>query len=79
MKTPEHEDSFYRDFIGYSIGPLGIHRLGLYLAVTAVFFSAVCIVISGPLWTQAWSDWWGWLWHLITNAPLPPPYQGPNV
>jgi photosynthetic reaction center L subunit len=34
--------------IGYSIGILGIHRLGLFLALAAVFFSAVCIVISGP-------------------------------
>ncbi|MGZ5928428.1 MAG: photosynthetic reaction center subunit L, partial [Rhizomicrobium sp.] len=33
MKTPEHEDTFFRDFIGYSIGPLGIHRLGLFLAL----------------------------------------------
>ncbi len=26
MKTPDHEDTFFRDFIGYSVGPLGIHR-----------------------------------------------------
>ena len=37
--------------IGYSIGTLGIHRLGLFLALSAVFWSAVCIVISGPFWT----------------------------
>jgi photosynthetic reaction center L subunit len=48
MKTPDHEDTFFRDFIGYSIGTLGIHRLGLILALNAGFWSAVCIIISGP-------------------------------
>ena len=52
MKTPEHEDTFFRDTIGYSVGTLGIHRLGLFLALSAGFWSAVCIVISGPFWTQ---------------------------
>ena len=60
VKTPEHENTFFRDTIGYSIGTLGIHRLGLLLAVSAVFFSAVCIIISGPLWAEGnpWADWW---------------------
>jgi photosynthetic reaction center L subunit len=33
-----------------------------------VFFSAVCIVISGPLWAEgdAWSEWWNW-WR---NLPI---------
>ena len=44
MRVPEHEDTFFRDFIGYSIGPLGIHRLGLLLALNAVLWSAICIV-----------------------------------
>ena len=52
MKTPDHEDTFFRDFIGYSVGTLGIHRLGLLLALNAAFWSAVCIIISGPVWTQ---------------------------
>jgi photosynthetic reaction center L subunit len=62
VKTPEHENTFFRDAIGYSIGTLGIHRLGLLLALAAVFWSAVCIIISGPLWAegQAWADWWVW-------------------
>jgi photosynthetic reaction center L subunit len=60
MKTPDHEDTFFRDFIGYSIGPLGIHRLGLLLALNAGFWSAVCIVISGTIWFEAWVDWWDW-------------------
>jgi len=60
MKTPEHENTFFRDAIGYSIGALGIHRLGLFLALSAGFWSAVCIVISGPFWTRSWPEWWGW-------------------
>jgi photosynthetic reaction center L subunit len=60
VKTAEHENSFFRDHIGYSIGTLGIHRLGLLLALGAVFFSAVCIVISGPFWTRGWPEWWNW-------------------
>jgi photosynthetic reaction center L subunit len=60
VKTPEHEDTFFRDTIGYSIGTLGIHRLGLFLALSAGFWSAVCIVISGPFWTRGWPEWWGW-------------------
>ena len=60
VKTSEHEDTFFRDLIGYSVGALGIHRLGLFLALAAVFFSAVCIVISGPFWTRGWPEWWNW-------------------
>ncbi|MBI1386546.1 MAG: photosynthetic reaction center subunit L [Rhizobiales bacterium] len=58
VKTPEHEDTFFRDTIGYSIGTLGIHRLGLFLALNAGFWSAVCIIISGPLWRDPWVNWW---------------------
>ncbi len=60
VKTAEHENSFFRDLIGYSIGSLGIHRLGLFLAVNAAFWSAVCIIISGPFWTRGWPEWWNW-------------------
>lgn len=62
VKTPDHENTFFRDTIGYSIGTVGIHRLGLFLALSAAYFSAVCIVISGPLWAEgnAWADWWSW-------------------
>jgi photosynthetic reaction center L subunit len=58
--SPEHENAYFRDFIGYSIGTLGIHRLGLFLALSAVFFAAVCIIISGPLWTRGWPEYWTW-------------------
>jgi photosynthetic reaction center L subunit len=60
VKTPEHENAYFRDLIGYSIGTLGIHRLGLFLALNAGFWSAVCIVISGTIWQGVWADWWGW-------------------
>ena len=60
MRTPDHEDTFFRDFIGYSIGTLGIHRLGLLLALNASFWSAVCIGVSGTIWFDQWIDWWDW-------------------
>jgi photosynthetic reaction center L subunit len=60
VKTAEYEDGFFRDHLGYSIGALGIHRLGLFLALSAGFWSAVCIIISGPFWTRGWPEWWSW-------------------
>jgi photosynthetic reaction center L subunit len=59
-KTPDHEDTYFRDLIGYSIGTLGIHRLGLFLALNAGLWSAICIVISGTIWFQEWVIWWDW-------------------
>lgn len=64
VRTPEHEDTFFRDIIGYSIGTLGIHRLGLFLALAAVLFSALCIVLSGPFWSKGWPEWWSWWLNL---------------
>ena len=66
VKTPEHEDTFFRDVMGYSVGTLGIHRLGLFLALSAGVWSAVCIVISGPVWANGWPEWWNW-WR---NLPI---------
>ena len=64
VKTVEHENTFFRDAIGYSIGTLGIHRLGLFLALSAGFWSAVCIILSGPFWTRGWPEWWTWWLNL---------------
>ena len=64
VKTPDHENAFFRDTIGYSIGPLGIHRLGAFLAINAALWSAICIVISGPFWTKGWPEWWTWWLNL---------------
>ncbi|MFN3170124.1 MAG: photosynthetic reaction center subunit L [Hyphomicrobiales bacterium] len=66
VKTPEHEDTYFRDTIGYSIGTLGIHRLGLFLALNAGFWSAVCIIISGPVYAGSWIDWWEFIRETIT-------------
>ena len=64
VKSPEYEDTFFRDLIGYSVGTLGIHRVGLLLAMNAGFWSAVCIIISGPFWSRGWPEWWTWWLNL---------------
>ncbi len=64
VKSAEQENAYFRDTIGYSIGTLGIHRLGLFLAVSASFWSAVCIIISGPFWSRGWPEWWSWWLNL---------------
>ena len=66
VKTPEHENTYFRDTIGYSIGTIGVHRLGLILALNAVLWSSICIVISGPFWNGSWPDWWNW----YLNIPI---------
>ena len=68
VRTPEHENTVFRDYIGWSIGTIGIHRLGLFLALSAGFWSAICIIISGPFWSRGWPEWWSWwlnlpVWH----------------
>ena len=70
MKTPDYEDTYFRDFIGYSVGPLGIHRLGLLLALNAGLWSAICIVISGTIWFDEWIAWWDWYLFLPFWADL---------
>ncbi len=70
VKSPDHEDTYFRDLIGYSIGPLGIHRLGLFLALSAGFWSAICIVISGTIWFDEWIVWWDWYANLPWWADL---------
>ncbi len=61
VRTPDHENTYFRDTIGYSIGTLGVHRLGLLIALNAGIWSAICIVISGTYWPDgaAWIEWWG--------------------
>jgi len=66
--TPEQENTFFRDKLGYSVGVLGIHRVGVFLACNAVFWSAACMLASGPFWTRGWPEWWNWwlnlpIWH----------------
>ncbi|MFZ1108187.1 MAG: photosynthetic reaction center subunit L [Rhodomicrobium sp.] len=64
VKTPEHENTFARDLLGYSTGTLGIHRIGLFTAISAAFFSGLCIIISGPFWTKGWPEWWNWWFNI---------------
>ncbi len=64
VKTAEHENSFFRDTIGYSIGSLGIHRLGVFLALNSGVWAAICIIVSGPFWTRGWPEWWDWWLNL---------------
>ena len=71
VKSPEYEDTFFRDTIGYSIGTLGIHRLGLFLALGAGFFSALCMLVTGTLWTESWPEWWEW-WRELPIWPADP-------
>ncbi len=67
VKSSEHEDTYFRDTVGYSIGPLGIHRLGLFLALSSGFWSAVCIMISGPpIYSGSWIEWWEFIRETIT-------------
>ena len=42
VKFGEHENQYFRDIIFYSIGPLGIHRLGLLLALNAIVRAFAC-------------------------------------
>jgi photosynthetic reaction center L subunit len=66
VKYGEHESVYFRDTITYSIGELGIHRLGYLIALNAGLWSAVCMIISGPLWTRGWPYWWDW----YLNIPI---------
>jgi len=64
VKHGPTESTYFRDTIFYSIGELGIHRLGYFLAVNAGVWSAICIIISGPYWTRGWPYWWAWWLNL---------------
>ena len=64
VRATEYEDAYFRDTIGYSVGTLGIHRLGTFLAISAAFWSAICIIISGPFWNRGWPEWWNWYLNL---------------
>ncbi len=59
--SSEHNvDGFWRNLLGYSIGEIGIHRLGFWIAVASVLFSNLCIFLTGTLvydWAGFWSFW----------------------
>lgn len=60
-EVSEHNvDGFWRNLLGYSIGEVGIHRLGFWVAISSVLFANLCIFLSGTLvlnWTGFWSFW----------------------
>ncbi len=60
LKYGVHESIYFRDTISYSIGEIGIHRLGWLLAINAAVWSAICIILSGPFWTQGWPYFYNW-------------------
>lgn len=53
----ENVDGFWRNLLGYSIGEIGIHRLGFWVAIASVLFSNLCIYLSGTL-VFNWSAFW---------------------
>ncbi|TPW29595.1 photosynthetic reaction center subunit L [Pararhizobium mangrovi] len=64
VKFGEHENAYFRDYIYYSVGPYGIHRLGTFFAINAGFWSAICIIISGPFWDGGWPYFYNFLLQL---------------
>lgn len=53
-------DGFWRNLLGYSIGEIGIHRLGFWVAISSVLFANLCIFLSGTLvfnWVTFWQFW----------------------
>jgi photosynthetic reaction center M subunit/photosynthetic reaction center L subunit len=53
-------DAFYRNIQAYSIGEVGIHRFGFWVAAASVLFSNLCIFLSGTLvgdWVEFWEFW----------------------
>ncbi len=57
MVETETEDNFWRDYVGYSIGELGIHVLGFWLAIYTLTMSDLCILTSGTV-VQDWVKFW---------------------
>jgi photosynthetic reaction center L subunit len=69
IKYGLHESVYFRDTIAYSIGELGIHRLGWFLAINAGLWSAICMIIAGPFWTRGWPYWWDWWLNIPIWGP----------
>jgi photosynthetic reaction center L subunit len=57
VKETANVDTFWRDYIGYSIGELGIHVLGFWLAIYTLIMSDLCILTSGTV-VKDWVDFW---------------------
>jgi photosynthetic reaction center L subunit len=70
VKYEETESDYFRDTIAYSIGSLGIHRLGYLIAINAGVWSAICILISGPFWSRGWPYWYNWYMNIPVWGPV---------
>jgi photosynthetic reaction center M subunit len=70
----ENVDGFWRNILGYSIGEVGIHRLGFWVAMAAVLFSNLCIFLSGTLvfdWVAFWTFWDNIpVWQKVTGLSM---------
>lgn len=60
VKFAEHENAWARDAIFYSVGEIGIHRAGYLLALNAGFWSAMCMIVSGPFMVLGWPYFFDW-------------------
>jgi photosynthetic reaction center M subunit/photosynthetic reaction center L subunit len=60
LKEEENEDGFWRSLQAYSVGEIGIHRLGFWVAIASVMFANLCIYLSGTIvfdWNGFWYFW----------------------
>ena len=70
VKYGGEESIYFHETIGYSVGELGIHRIGYLLAISASVWSGICMLIAGPFWTRGWPYWFDW----YLNIPIWSPY-----
>jgi photosynthetic reaction center L subunit len=61
VKEVANVDNFWRDYLGYSIGELGIHAAGFWLSIFTMIISDFCILTSGTAVTD-WVDFWRFPW-----------------
>jgi photosynthetic reaction center L subunit len=71
--TEENINTFYWDFLGYSVGEIGVHRLAMYLAIFCVLLANVCLLSSGTViqdWSAFWSFWGKFpIWDIYSYKP----------
>ena len=65
VKTAEHENTFFpRHDRPTRSARSASTASGSSSALSAGFWSAVCIILSGPFWTRGWPEWWSWWLNL---------------
>ena len=79
MKTAEHENTFFRDTVGYSIGALGIHRLACSWRWRRVLERGLHRH-QRPVLDRGWPEWWGWWLEPADLAPTgSDPWEYQNI